>query len=324
MNIRGFTNIGGFGIFGREHAPNIHSYGSEGVLAEVLRPGGEPVVYSFGAANHGRIAPSKHPNGLGVRAPAEGDARLIERTGRTAQPVGPVATECGAGGRGKGHGAASGRAAQKRSACNSARLKCSAAELSAMSEPTLDDDAMTRFEVPEFVNLPEDLQDRISEEHDEAGFTPNVFSAFASKPSHFRAFFEYHDALVDDTALDREEVEMIVVAVSGRNHCYYCNVAHGALLRIYSGNPELADQLVANYRQADISEKRLAMLDVAVKLTEAPDEVTEADLERLAAVGYSAEAMWDIAAVTAFFNLSNRMAMFADMRPNEEFHTMGR
>jgi len=193
-----------------------------------------------------------------------------------------------------------------------------------MSEPTLEDDAMTRFEVPEFEELPEDLQARISEETEEAGFTPNVFSAFAYKPSHFRAFFEYHDALVDDTALDREEVEMLVVAVSGRNHCYYCNVAHGALLRIYSGDPELADQLVANYRQADVSEKRMAMLDVAVTLTEAPDEVTETDLERLAEVGYSAEAMWDIAAVTAFFNLSNRMAMFADMRPNEQFHTMGR
>ena len=193
-----------------------------------------------------------------------------------------------------------------------------------MVDPELDDDAMTRFEVPDFEELPEDLQDRIAEETEEAGFTPNVFSAFAYKPSHFRAFFEFHDALVDDTALDREEVEMIVVAVSGRNHCYYCNVAHGALLRIYSGNPELADQLVANYRQADVSEKRMAMLDVAVKLTEHPDRVTEADLERLAAVGYSPEAMWDIAAVTAFFNLSNRMAMFADMRPNAEFHTMGR
>jgi uncharacterized peroxidase-related enzyme len=193
-----------------------------------------------------------------------------------------------------------------------------------MSKPDLNDDAMTRFEVPDFEDLPDDLQSRLAEETEEAGFTPNVFSAFAYKPSHFRAFFEYHDALVDDTALDREEVEMIVVAVSGRNHCYYCNVAHGALLRIYSGDTELADQLVANYRQADISEKRLAMLDVAVKLTEEPDRVTETDIERLAEVGYSPEAMWDIAAVTAFFNLSNRMAMFADMRPNAEFHTMGR
>lgn len=193
-----------------------------------------------------------------------------------------------------------------------------------MAAPELDDDAMTRFEVPAFEDLPVDLQERISEETEHAGFTPNVFSAFGYKPSHFRAFFDYHDALVDDTTLDREEVEMIVVAVSGRNHCYYCNVAHGALVRIYAADPELADQLVANYRQADVSEKRMTMLDVAVTLTEYPDRVTEADLERLADVGYSAEEMWDIAAVTAFFNLSNRMAMFADMRPNSEFHTMGR
>ncbi|QIB73831.1 peroxidase-related enzyme [Halogeometricum borinquense] len=188
----------------------------------------------------------------------------------------------------------------------------------------LDDDAMTRFPVPDEDELPADLRERIEEETERSGFTPNVFSAFAYKPSHFRAFFDYHDALVDDTALDREEVEMIVVAVSGVNHCYYCNVAHGALVRIYAKDPTLADQLVANYRQADISEKRMAMLDVAVKLTESPREVTEDDLDRLAEVGYSEEAMWDIASVTAFFNLSNRMAMFADMRPNDEFHTLGR
>jgi uncharacterized peroxidase-related enzyme len=188
----------------------------------------------------------------------------------------------------------------------------------------LDDDAMTRFPVPDEDELPDDLRERIESETERAGFTPNVFSAFAYKPSHFRAFFDYHDALVEDTALDREEVEMIVVAVSGVNHCYYCNVAHGALVRIYAKDPTLADQLVANYRQADVSEKRVAMLDVAVKLTESPREVTEADIDRLAEAGYSEEAIWDIASVTAFFNLSNRMAMFADMRPNDEFHTLGR
>jgi uncharacterized peroxidase-related enzyme len=188
----------------------------------------------------------------------------------------------------------------------------------------LDDDAMTRFPVPDEDELPDDLRERIESETERAGFTPNVFSAFAYKPSHFRAFFDYHDALVEDTALDREEVEMIVVAVSGVNHCYYCNVAHGALVRIYAKDPTLADQLVANYRQADVSEKRMAMLDVAVKLTESPREVTEADIDRLAEAGYSEEAIWDIASVTAFFNLSNRMAMFADMRPNDEFHTLGR
>ncbi|MFC4356779.1 peroxidase-related enzyme [Halobium salinum] len=194
----------------------------------------------------------------------------------------------------------------------------------AATEPELDDDAQRRFPVPDFEALPEDLRERIAEEAERAGFTPNVFAALAYKPSHFRAFVDYHDALVDDTALDRAEVEMLVVAVSGRNHCYYCNVAHGALLRIYGKDPHLADQLVANYRQADVSEKRMAMLDVAVKLTEAPDTVTGADLDRLYDAGYTEEQVWDIGSVVAFFNLSNRMATFADWRPNDEFHTMGR
>ncbi len=192
------------------------------------------------------------------------------------------------------------------------------------SQPTLDEDAQGRFPVPEYDELPEDLRKRIDEEAERAGFTPNVFSALAYKPSHFRAFVAYHDALVEDTDLDREEVEMIVVTVSGRNHCYYCNVAHGALVRIYAEDPQLADQLVANYRQADVSDERLVMLDVAVKLTERPDEVTQDDLDLLAEAGYSQSEIWDIGAITAFFNLSNRMAIFADWRPNEEFHEMGR
>jgi len=192
------------------------------------------------------------------------------------------------------------------------------------TDPTLNDDAMDRFPVPAFEDLPEDLQERIAEETERAGFTPNVFSAFAYKPSHFRAFFEYHDALVEDTALAREEIEMIVVAVSGVNHCYYCNVAHGALVRIYAEDPTLADQLIANYRTADISEAHHTMLDVAVTLTERPTEVEPADLEALREAGFSEEAIWDIAAVTAFYNLSNRMAMFAEMQPNDEFHTLGR
>lgn len=188
----------------------------------------------------------------------------------------------------------------------------------------MDDDAMTRFPVPNLDELPDDLRERIEDETERAGFTPNVFAGFAYKPSHWRAFFDYHDALVEDTDLERHEVEMIIVAVSGVNHCYYCNVAHGALLRIYAKDPLLADQLVANYRSADISEKHRTMLDVAVKLTERPVEVGDDDLQRLRDVGFSEEEVWDIGAVTAFFNLSNRMAMFADMRPNEEFHTLGR
>jgi uncharacterized peroxidase-related enzyme len=192
------------------------------------------------------------------------------------------------------------------------------------SDPVLRDDAMRRFPVPDYADLPEDLRERIASEAERAGFTPNVFAAFAYRPSQFRAFFAYHDALVEDTSLDREEVEMIVVAVSGVNHCYYCNVAHGALLRLYGDDPALADQLVANHRAADVSEKHMAMLDVAVKLTERPRELTRADVERLLDAGYTHEEAWDVAAVASFFNLSNRMAMFADVRPNAEFHDMGR
>ncbi|WP_440763654.1 peroxidase-related enzyme [Natronorubrum sp. DTA7] len=191
-------------------------------------------------------------------------------------------------------------------------------------DPVLNDDAMDRFPVPDFEDLPDDLRERIEDETERAGFTPNVFAAMAYKPSHFRAFFDYHDALVEDTALEREEIEMIVVAVSGVNHCYYCNVAHGALVRIYADDSQLADQLVANYRTADINETHRTMLDVAVKLTERPTEVEEDDLEALREAGFSEEALWDIASVTAFYNLSNRLAMFAAMRPNDEFHTLGR
>jgi len=188
----------------------------------------------------------------------------------------------------------------------------------------MNDDAMARFPVPDDDDLPDDLRERIDEETERAGFTPNVFAALAYAPDHFRAFVDYHDALVEGTSLDREEVEMIVVAVSGVNHCYYCNVAHGALVRIYADDPHLADQLVANYRTADVSDERLLMLDVAVKLTERPAEVTRADLDALAEAGFSEREIWDIGAVTAFFNLSNRLASFVDMRPNPEFHTLGR
>ncbi|WP_345778655.1 peroxidase-related enzyme [Halobaculum magnesiiphilum] len=190
--------------------------------------------------------------------------------------------------------------------------------------PELLDDAQRRFPVPDYDEVPEDIRERLDEETERAGFTPNVMSALAYKPSHFRAFMAFHDALVDDTTLDREEVEMIVVAVSGRNNCLYCNVAHGALVRIYAEDPHLADQLVSNHRTADVSDERMAMLEVAVKLTEEPDAVTTDDLDLLYEAGYTQEEVWDIGMVAAFFNLSNRMATFADWRPNEEFYGMGR
>jgi len=188
-----------------------------------------------------------------------------------------------------------------------------------MTEP-----AMTRFPVPDESDLPDDVREHIEAETERSGFTPNVMSAMAYRPAQYRAFFDYYDALVEEGALEREEVEMIIVAVSGANDCLYCVVAHGALCRIYAQDPHLADQLATNHRTANVSEAHRAMCDLAVKLTEAPATVEEEDLERLREHGFSDEAIWDIGAVTGLFNLSNRMAHLADMRPNEEFYQLGR
>jgi uncharacterized peroxidase-related enzyme len=185
------------------------------------------------------------------------------------------------------------------------------------------EDPMTRFPVPDHEELPEDIRERIERETDEAGFTPNVFSAFAYRPEEFRAFFDYHDALVEDAALDREEIEMLVVTVSGVNDCLYCVVAHGALLRIYSGDPTLAEKLATNHRSADLSPRRRAMLEFAVVLTESPGEVDDAHVEALRE-HFTREEIWEIGSVVSFYNLSNRMAQLADMRPNEEFYSLGR
>jgi uncharacterized peroxidase-related enzyme len=186
------------------------------------------------------------------------------------------------------------------------------------------DDAMGRFPVPDRSEVPDDILERIDEETEQAGFMPNVFPAMAYKPDQFRAFFAYHDALTEKTPLEREEVEMLIVTVSGVNDCLYCVVAHGALLRIFADAPKLADQLATNHRSADLSEQHKVMLDVAVELTESPGEVDEGAIERLQDVGFSKEEIWDIASIVALFNLSNRMATFADIRPNDEFYTMGR
>lgn len=186
------------------------------------------------------------------------------------------------------------------------------------------EEAMERFEVPDLAALPEDVRERIEEETDRAGFTPNVFPAFAYRPAHFRAFFEYHDALIDQTELERSEIEMIVVTVSGVNDCLYCVVAHGALVRIYAEDPLLADQLATNYRSAELTKRHREMLAFAVKLTESPGDIDDEDIQSLLDAGFSRKAVWDIASVTAFYNLSNRMATVADMRPNEEFYELGR
>lgn len=186
------------------------------------------------------------------------------------------------------------------------------------------DEAMTRFPVPDLDDLPEDVRERIEEETERAGFTPNVFPAFAYRPGQFRAFFDYYDALHDNSPLEPEEIEMVVVAVSGANDCLYCVVAHGALLRIFAEDPHLAEQLATNHRTAEISDAHRAMCDLAVKLTDDPAAVEQDDIDRLRDHGFSLTEIWDIGSTASLFNLSNRMAHLADMRPNEEFYGMGR
>lgn len=187
------------------------------------------------------------------------------------------------------------------------------------------DQAISRYPVAQLETLPEDVRARISEVQEKAGFIPNVFLALAHRPAEFRAFFDYHDALMlKDSGLSKAEREMIVVATSAANDCHYCVIAHGAILRIYAKNPLIADQVAVNYRKADITPRQRAMLDFAVKMAVRAQEIEEADREQLREHGFSDEDIWDIGAIAAFFALSNRMAHLTDMRPNDEFYTMGR
>lgn len=188
----------------------------------------------------------------------------------------------------------------------------------------MNESPMNRFEVPDIDSLPPDIQERIANETDQAGFTPNVFRAFAYRPSHFRAFFQYHDALTENTELERQEIEMIVVTVSGINDCLYCVIAHGALLRIYADDPELPEKLATNHRSADLSCRHKAMLDFSEKLTQHPGKIEDKDILRVSEAGFSDREIWDIASVVSYYNLSNRMATVADMRPNSEFYALGR
>jgi len=186
--------------------------------------------------------------------------------------------------------------------------------------------AISRFPLPEIADLPEDIQQRIAEVEEKAGFVPNVFLALAWRPEEFRAFFRYHDALMDKETpgLGMAEREMIVVATSARNQCQYCVIAHGAILRIRSKNPRLADQLASNYRKAEISARQLAMLDFAVKIAKQAEDVDETDFARLREAGFDDEDIWDIGAISAFFGLSNRLANMMSLRANDEFYLMGR
>lgn len=186
--------------------------------------------------------------------------------------------------------------------------------------------ATARYPLPDLKSLPEDIQARIAQVQEKAGFIPNVFLAFARRPAEWRAFFAYHDALMEreESSLSKAEREMIVTVTSAHNECLYCVVAHGALVRIYDKAPMLADQLAVNYRKANISARQRAMLDFAMKVCTRSQEVDDADFDALHAHGFDDEDIWDIAAITAFFGLSNRMASFAGMQPNEEFYLMGR
>jgi len=189
----------------------------------------------------------------------------------------------------------------------------------------MSDAAICRYPVPALGELPEDIRARILEVQQKAGFVPNVFIALARRPLEFRAFFAYHDALMlRDSGLTKAEREMIVVAVAGANECLYCFVAHGAILRVYAKNPLVADQVGVNYRKADITARQRAMLAFALKVSEQSSEIGDGDFAALREQGFDDEDIWDIGNISAFFCLSNRMANFISLRPNEEFYLLGR
>lgn len=185
---------------------------------------------------------------------------------------------------------------------------------------------MAQYPAPELADLPEDIRDKILAVQAKAGFVPNVFLTLARRPAEWRAFFAYHDALMlkEDSGLSKGDREMIVTATSAANQCLYCVVAHGALLRIYEKKPLVADQVAVNYRKADITARQRAMLDFAMKVCLNSHAIADADFEPLHAQGLSDEDAWDIAAITAFFGLSNRLASFSNLQPNPEFYLLGR
>jgi uncharacterized peroxidase-related enzyme len=185
---------------------------------------------------------------------------------------------------------------------------------------------ISRFPVPELNDVPDDIRHIILAVQEKAGFVPNVFLTLAHRPAEFRAFFAYHDALMvkDSGSLTKADREMIVTATSARNGCLYCVVAHGALLRIYAKDPLVADQVAVNHLKADITPRQSAMLDFALKVCLHSEQVNDADYVALRTHGFDDEDIWDIAAITAFFGLSNRIANAISMRPNDEFFLMGR
>lgn len=184
---------------------------------------------------------------------------------------------------------------------------------------------VSRYPVPKLKDMPDDIRARIETVQERSGFIPNVFLMLAYRPEEFRAFMAYHDTLMDKKeGLTKAEREMIVVAVSAANQCQYCVIAHGAILRIRAKNPLIAEQVAANWRKADITSRERAMLEFAMKITHRANETDEADRETLRKAGFTDDEVWDIAAIAAFFGMSNRLANFTSLRPNDEFYMMGR
>jgi len=184
---------------------------------------------------------------------------------------------------------------------------------------------ISRFPPPELAALPADIRERIATVQEKSGFVPNVFLALARRPEEFRAFFAYHDALMEKPGtLSKAEREMIVVATSGVNQCQYCVVAHGAILRIRAKNPLIADQVAINHRKADLEPRQKAMLAFAIKVAERSHAIDDKDYEELKSHGFSDDDAWDIAAIAAMFAMSNRLANAFSIRPNDEFYLMGR
>ncbi|MFP5370795.1 MAG: peroxidase-related enzyme [Actinomycetes bacterium] len=182
------------------------------------------------------------------------------------------------------------------------------------------------FEAPSRDSLPEDLRARIGEVEEKSGFVPNIFLSLARRPAEWRAFFAYHDALMDkDTpGLPTADRELIVVATSAENRCLYCVVAHGAILRIRARNARLADQIATDWRKAELDDRQRAVIEVAVQFATAPWTVTPTVLESLPAHGLSEDDIWDVGAISAFFAMSNRLVHLTGTMPNEEFYLMGR
>ena len=184
---------------------------------------------------------------------------------------------------------------------------------------------ISRFPVPALADMPADIRERLLAVQEKSGFIPNVFLVLAHRPDEFRAFLAYHDALMEKPGnVTKAEREMIVVATSNVNQCQYCVIAHGAILRVRAKNPLVADQVAVNYRKADITPRQKAMIDFAMKVALAAYSVGEDDFAILSDHGFDQEDMWDIAAISSFFGMSNRLANVTSMRPNEEFYTMGR